>query len=233
MAGRNAFSQLLRVRGWSVGLQTVPRAASRAFSGQAQGEDIVKQAFSTQQSKFRSFISELSKAKVSLNAEDPKAVTEYAKTMKGIRTKLQIPSYTEKLQGLLDLAGDDCSDVRSYLELQTQLRRETGIQDDLGADKLMIEAVDKVEKSLGKVLLLEDQKGLTLFAAELDAINKKLGLDEALLEKLEEEAEVAVAKGELDELAREAREKIETYKRRDELDAIAVDPKDLDFRPYL
>ncbi|CAM6082191.1 unnamed protein product [Calypogeia fissa] len=233
MAGRYAFSQLLRVRGRLGGLQTVHTATSRSFSAQSQAEDIVKQAFVKQQSKFRAFLAELSKQKFTLSPEDPKAVTEYANIIKGIRTKLQIPSYTEKLADLLDLAGDDCTDVRSYLQLQTQLRRETGIQDDLGADKLMMEALDKVEKNLGKPVLLDDQKGLTLLGKEIDEINKKLGLDEALLEKLEEEVELAVAKGELEELTKEAREKIETYKRRDELEGIQVDPKELDYRPYL
>ncbi|KAL2653762.1 hypothetical protein R1flu_021890 [Riccia fluitans] len=227
-AGRSRLSQLLRTRAASF----LP-AVSRSFSAAGQGDDVVKQAFVTQQTKFRAFLGELAKVKITLDSEDPKAVKDYATTMKNIRTKLAIPSYTEKIADLLESAGDDVTDVRSYLETQTRLRSEVGIQDDLGADKLTMEALDKVEESLGKPLLLDDKQGLTLLSKEIDEINKKLGLDEALLEKLEEEVELAVAKGELEELTKEAREKIETYKRRDELDSLAVDTKELDYRPYL
>ncbi|BBM98051.1 hypothetical protein MPTK1_1g10430 [Marchantia polymorpha subsp. ruderalis] len=226
-AGRTKLSQLLRTRAASF-LPT----ASRGYSAAGQ-DDVVKQAFVTQQTKFRAFLGELAKVKITLDSDDQKAVKEYATTMKSIRTKLAIPSYTEKIADLLDSAGDDATDVRSYLETQTRLRSEVGIQDDLGADKLTMQALDKVEKSLGKPLLLDDKQGLTLLSKEIDEINKKLGLDEALLEKLEEEVEMAVAKGELEEITKEAREKIETYKRRDELDTLVVDPKELDYRQYL
>ncbi|BFI24324.1 hypothetical protein AXG93_2018s1420 [Marchantia polymorpha subsp. ruderalis] len=226
-AGRTKLSQLLRTRAASF-LPT----ASRGYSAAGQ-DDVVKQAFVTQQTKFRAFLGELAKVKITLDSDDQKAVKEYATTMKSIRTKLAIPSYTEKIADLLDSAGDDATDVRSYLETLTRLRSEVGIQDDLGADKLTMQALDKVEKSLGKPLLLDDKQGLTLLSKEIDEINKKLGLDEALLEKLEEEVEMAVAKGELEEITKEAREKIETYKRRDELDTLVVDPKELDYRQYL
>ncbi|KAG6554550.1 hypothetical protein Mapa_003929 [Marchantia paleacea] len=226
-AGRTKLSQLLRTRAASF-LPT----ASRRYSAAGQ-DDVVKQAFVTQQTKFRAFLGELAKVKITLDSDDQKAVKEYATTMKSIRTKLAIPSYTEKIADLLESAGDDAADVRSYLETQTRLRSEVGIQDDLGADKLTLQALDKVEKSLGKPLLLDDKQGLTLLSKEIDEINKKLGLDEALLEKLEEEVEMAVAKGELEEITKEAREKIETYKRRDELDTLVVEPKELDYRQYL
>lgn len=48
-----------------------------------------------------------------------------------------------------------------------------GLTDDLGAEALMIDALDKVEKDLKKPLLRNDKKGMDLLLAEFDKINKK------------------------------------------------------------
>lgn len=42
-----------------------------------------------------------------------------------------------------------------------------------GAEALMIDALDKVEKDLKKPLLRNDKKGMDLLLAEFDKINKK------------------------------------------------------------
>lgn len=48
-----------------------------------------------------------------------------------------------------------------------------GLADDLGAEALMFEALDKVEKELKKPLLRNDKKGMDVLLAEFDKINKK------------------------------------------------------------
>jgi len=78
----------------------------------------------------------------------------------------------------------------------------------------------------------DDANGMSAFKKELDQVNQKLGIDDGMLEKLEEEAEYAAAKAELEELRNTAMDRIDTYKRRDEL-TIEVDPKELDHRNYL
>jgi hypothetical protein len=107
-----------------------------------------------------------------------------------------------------------------------------GIEDDIGADELTFAALDKVEKSIGKRLVKDDANGMSLWKKELDQINQKLGLSPDSLEQLEEEAEHALAKAELEDLKHTAVESMETYKRRDELN-VDVDPKELDYRAYL
>lgn len=48
-----------------------------------------------------------------------------------------------------------------------------GLTDDLGAEALMMEALEKVEKEIKKPLLRSDKKGMSLLLAEFDKVNKK------------------------------------------------------------
>lgn len=51
--------------------------------------------------------------------------------------------------------------------------RRAGIEDDLGADDMMFQALQKVEKSIGKPLTREDANGISMWKKEIDAINAK------------------------------------------------------------
>jgi hypothetical protein len=185
-----------------------------------------------QQKTFRAYLEEISKSKLDLDSNSEAAVKAYYDIQAKIRGNLGVPSYTQKIADLLEAAAEDTPDVRTYLSIHRSLRREVGIEDDMGADPLMLEALDKVEKNIGKPLLKDDANGMSLWKKELDQINQKLGINDSQLDKLEEEAEYAAAKAELEELRHTAFEKIDTYKRRDEL-TIDVHPKDLDHRAYL
>ncbi|XP_024385615.1 probable ATP synthase 24 kDa subunit, mitochondrial [Physcomitrium patens] len=196
------------------------------------GDDVVKAVFQRQQKNFRAYLDEISKSKLDLDANSEAAVKAYFDTQVKIRTGLGIPSYTQKISELLEGAAEEAPDVRTFLNIHSSLRREVGIEDDSGADALMLEALDKVEKSIGKTLVKDDANGMSAWKKELDQVNQKLGIDDAMLEKLEEEAEYAAAKAELEELRNTAMDRIDTYKRRDEL-TIEVDPKELDHRNYL
>lgn len=49
----------------------------------------------------------------------------------------------------------------------------SGLTDDLGAEAMMMEALEKVEKEIKKPLLRSDKKNMSLLLAEFDKINKK------------------------------------------------------------
>lgn len=48
-----------------------------------------------------------------------------------------------------------------------------GLTDELGAEAMMIDALEKVEKELKKPLLRNDKKGMALLLAEFDKVNQK------------------------------------------------------------
>jgi hypothetical protein len=48
-----------------------------------------------------------------------------------------------------------------------------GLPDEHGAEAMMFDALEKVEKELKKPLLRADKKGMAVLLAEFDKINKK------------------------------------------------------------
>lgn len=48
-----------------------------------------------------------------------------------------------------------------------------GLTDELGAEAMMMDALDKVENELKKPLMRDDKKGMSLLMAEFDKINQK------------------------------------------------------------
>lgn len=48
-----------------------------------------------------------------------------------------------------------------------------GLTDELAAEAMMMDALEKVEKETGKPLMRNDKKGMALLMAEFDKINKK------------------------------------------------------------
>lgn len=48
-----------------------------------------------------------------------------------------------------------------------------GLTDELGAEAMMMNALDKVEKEIGKPLMRNDKNSMSLLTAEFDKINKK------------------------------------------------------------
>ncbi|GJP32438.1 hypothetical protein CLOM_g17062 [Closterium sp. NIES-68] len=208
---------------------------SRGFAtgAPAAEEDVVKAAFIKQQASFRSYLEGLKKVPIPLDALDDKATKTYAAAVKNIRESLGIPSFSEKLTNLLESAEEDSRDVRSFLEESRIIRRQLGVEDKLGAEKLMFAALDSVEKKLGKALVGDDVKGMALLQEEVNAINKKLGLKDGELEALEQQLETSMAKTDIAAFASEATEKIGTYKKRDGLEGVEVDLKALDPKAYM
>eukprot|EP00850_Spirogloea_muscicola_P005996 SM000028S10090 [mRNA] locus=s28:385709:387101:+ [translate_table: standard] len=188
--------------------------------------------FVSQQSQFRAYLRELERVRVPLDPGDDAAVRDYAASVKTIRKKLGVPSFTEKLGDLLDAAAEEAPDVRTYIKEAAQIRKELGVENDLGAEEPTLKALADVEKKLGKPLTFDDAKGLSLFQEQMQKIYTTLGLTGSD-EDLEEETEFALAKAEIAKLHDEALEKMESLKRRDHLDDINVDIKSLDPRAYL
>lgn len=231
-------SSLLRAltRGKEVVTRAVPavqKAASQRLFSTAVEEDVVKAAFMKQQSQFRQYLQGLAQVNIPLNPDDDKAVMQYADNVRKLREKVGMKSFTEKLADTLESAEEESQDVRSFLHDASLIRRQLGVDDSVGVESLMFAALDSVEKKIGKPLTTADAQGLQAFQTEMAAVNSKLGVKESDLEKLEGELDVMLARGQIEQLRNEALEKINTYKRRDALDGVDIDVKELKPTAYL
>lgn len=229
-ASRLVLRQASQVAGRLTGAPAVPL---RRLSTAADDDDVVKAAFVKQQTQFRAYLSELDRVTIPLDPQSDKEVQDYAGALKSIRKKVGIPSFSDKLGGLLEAAAEDTSEVRTFLEEGRKIRTELGIGDSMGAEEEMFKALDEVEKKLGKPLVTSDAKGLQAFQDQITTINSKLGLNDKSLEDLEKEVDLDLAKLEIEAFRKEALEKIDTYKRRDGLENLTVDLKKLDPRAFL
>ncbi|KAF2293129.1 hypothetical protein GH714_037421 [Hevea brasiliensis] len=109
-----------------------------------------------------------------------------------------------------------------------------GLTDELGAEAMMMDALEKVEKEIKKPLMRSDKKGMALLMTEFDKINGKLGIRKEDLPKYEEELELKIAKAQLEELKKDALEAMETQKKREEFkDEAMIDVKSLDIRNFI
>lgn len=57
--------------------------------------------------------------------------------------------------------------------LSPQIFGRRGLSDELGAEAMMMDALEKVEKEIKKPLMRNDKKGMAILMAEFDKINKK------------------------------------------------------------
>jgi len=204
--------------------------ASRNLSTAAE-DDIVKSAFIKQQTQFRASLEELSKYKVPLDPDNEKAVKEYAAFLEGMRTKIGAQTLPEQISQMQDSLLEEAESVRSFLEGNIKLANDLGVTDDLQVTKLMLEALDEVEKKSGKILEFSDKSGMQSLFEAVEAINAEVGLTDDL-EKLEKELEYFEAKAEIVAYRDAAVEQMDTIKCRDGLEDVTVDLKDLDPRPY-
>ncbi|KAK7318527.1 hypothetical protein RJT34_03230 [Clitoria ternatea] len=200
-----------------------------------KGDQMLKNIFVEVKNKFETAIGILKKEKITIDPEDPAAVSHYAKVMKTVREKANLLSESQDILSTIELETQDIPDARTYLLTLKEIRTKRGLTDDLGAEALMIDALDKVEKELKKPLLRDDKKGMDLLLAEFDKINKKLGIQKEDLPKYEEQLELKLAKAQLEELKKDALEAMETQKKREEFkdEPDSVDVKTLDIRNFL
>lgn len=173
------------------------------------------------------------KTKITLDPEDPKAVAEYKATMDSARKKVGAPSKTQKIAMYIEREAQTAPDMKTFLKSLQKLKASLGVKEEYEGDKLMMEAVEKVEKKIGRPLTRQDAEGMALVRKEFEAVNKKLGVHPGMLKDLEVEVEHAFARAELQYMKDEVVETIETHKKRHELENIQVDIRKLDHRNFM
>ncbi|OWM91384.1 probable ATP synthase 24 kDa subunit, mitochondrial [Punica granatum] len=211
----------------------------RSFAKEAappalKGDEMLKNIFLEVKKKFETAIGILRKEKITIDPDDQAAVAQYAKVMKTIREKADCFSESQRIQFTIQSRTADIQDARTYLLMLREIRLKRGLTDELGAEAMMMDALEKIEKEIKKPLLRNDKKGMALLMAEFDKINKKLGIRKEDLPKYEEQLELKIAKAQLEELKKDALEAMETQKKREEFkDEQMVDVKSLDVRNFI
>ncbi|KAH9290394.1 hypothetical protein KI387_034511, partial [Taxus chinensis] len=185
--------------------------------------------------KFETALGILRKEKVTIDPDDPNAVSRYAQIMRTVREKAGLYSDADRVKYTVRDFTEGIPDARSYLKKLTEIRVKSGLEDHLGAEKMMMDALEKVEKQLNKPLMRNDKNGMALLLAEFNLINKKLGISREDLPKYEKQLELDVAKVQLEGIKKDAEEAIETQKKREgsKADDIVIDVRTLDLRNYL
>ncbi|KAG6538431.1 hypothetical protein ZIOFF_003552 [Zingiber officinale] len=205
-------------------VRSYAKEASASNLPPLKGDEMLRNIFYDVKNKFETAFSVLRKEKITIDPDDPAAVSQYAKVIETIREKADLLSESQKIKYAIDLQTQDIPDARTYLN---------GLADDIGAEPLMMEALEKVEKEIKKPLLRSDKKNMSLLLAEFDKVNKKLGIKKEDLPKYEEQLELKVAKEDLDGLKKDAIEAMETQLKREEFkDEEMVDVKSLDIRNF-
>lgn len=208
--------------------------AKEAAPAALKGDEMLKNIFLEVKKKFETAIGVLRKEKITIAPEDPAAVAQYAKVMKTVREKADLFSESQRIQYTIQTRTQDIPDARTYLLTLKEIRIKRGLTDDLGAEAMMMDALEKVEKEIKKPLMRNDKKGMALLMAEFDKVNKKLGIRREDLPKYEEQLELKIAKAQLEELKKDALEAMETQKKREEFkDEEMVDVKSLDVRNFI
>ncbi|GMH06650.1 hypothetical protein Nepgr_008490 [Nepenthes gracilis] len=199
-----------------------------------KGDEMLKNIFLEVKKKFETAIGILRKEKITIDPDDPAAVAQYAKVMKTVREKADLFSESQRIQYTIQTRTQGIPDARTYLLTLQEIRIKRGLTDDLGAERMTFEALDKVEKEIKKPLMRNDKKGMGLLLAEFDVINKKLGIRKEDLPKYEQQLEHKIAKAQLEELKNDALEAMETQKKKEEFkDEEMVDVKSLDIRNFI
>lgn len=208
--------------------------AKEAAPKALKGDEMLKGIFLEVKKKFETAVGVLRKEKITIDPEDPAAVDQYAKVMKTVREKADLFSESQRIQFTIKQRTDGIQDARSYLLALKDIRLKRGLSDELGAEALMMDALEKVEKEIKKPLMRNDKKGMALLTDEFNKINQKLGIRKEDLPKYEEQLEKKIAKAQLEELKKEALEAMETQKKREEFnDEEMPDVKSLDIRNML
>ncbi|XP_022741680.1 probable ATP synthase 24 kDa subunit, mitochondrial isoform X2 [Durio zibethinus] len=179
-----------------------------------KGDQMLKNIFLEVKKKFETALGILRKEKIIIDPDDPAAVSQYAKVMKTVREKADLFSESQRIQYTVQTRTRDIPDARTYLLTLKDIRIKRGLTDELGAEAMMMDALDKVEKEIKKPLMRDDKKSMALLNAEFDKINKKLGIRKEDFPKYEEQLELKIAKAQLDELKKDALEAMETQKKR-------------------
>lgn len=208
--------------------------AKEAAPQALKGDEMLKNIFLDVKKKFETALGVLRKEKITIAPEDPAAVSQYANVMKTVREKADLFSESQRIAYTIETRTAGIPDAQTYLLTLKEIRERRGLIDEHGAEAMMMDALEKVEKEIKKPLMRNDKKGMALLTAEFDKINKKLGIRKEDLPKYEEQLELKIAKAQLEELKKDALEAMETQKKREEFkDEEMVEVKSLDVRNFL
>ncbi|KAL4361858.1 hypothetical protein GQ457_04G034540 [Hibiscus cannabinus] len=198
------------------------------------GDQMLKNIFLELKKQVETALGVFRKEKITIDPDDPAAVSHYAKVMKTAREKAGLPTESQEIQSTIETQTQGIADVRTYLLTLKEMRIKRGLVDGLGAEAMMMDALEKVEKEIKKPLMRDDKKSMALLTAEFDKINKKLGIRKEDLPKYEEQLELKMAKAQLEELKKDALEAMETQLKREEFkDEEIPDVKTLDVRNFI
>ncbi|CAA2966039.1 probable ATP synthase 24 kDa subunit, mitochondrial [Olea europaea subsp. europaea] len=175
---------------------------------------MLKGIFLEVKKKFETALGILQKEKITIDPDDPAAVSEYARVMKTVRQKADLFSESQRIKYTIESRTQGIPDARSYLLALKEIRIKRGLTDEQGAEAMMMDALEKVEQELKKPLMRNDKKGMALLMTEFDKINQKLGIRREDLPKYEEQLEFKIAKAQLEELKKDALEAMDTQKKR-------------------
>ncbi|KAM7507953.1 hypothetical protein LguiA_018406 [Lonicera macranthoides] len=220
-------------------LQPERAVPARFFAKEAapqvlKGDEMLKNIFLEVKKKFETAMGILRKEKITIDPNDTAAVAQYAKVMKSVREKADLFSESQRIQYTIQTRTQGIPDARTYLLTLKEIRIKRGLTDELGAEAMMMDALEKVEKELKKPLMRDDKKGMALLMSEFEKVNQKLGIRKEDLPKYEEQLEQKIAKAQLEELKKDALEAMETQKKREEFkDEEMVDVKSLDIRNFI
>ncbi|XP_066321032.1 probable ATP synthase 24 kDa subunit, mitochondrial [Miscanthus floridulus] len=215
-------------------VRSFAKDAAPADRPPVSGDDLLKGIFFEVKKKFETALGVLKKEKITIDPDDPAAVSRYAQVMKTVREKADLLSDSQRIKYTIETFTKGIPDARTYLNTLQQIRIKSGLIDHLGIEPLMMEALEKIEKDIKKPLLRSDKKNMATLLAEFDKINKKLGIQKEDLPKIEEELELEIAKSELTELKKECVEAMETQLKREEFqDEEMPDVRKLDIRNFL
>ncbi|KAJ4813766.1 ATP synthase [Rhynchospora pubera] len=199
-----------------------------------KGDEMLKEIFLDVKKKYETVLSVFKREKITIDPDDSAAVTQYANVWKIARKEAGLLSDSERIQNTIQVHTRDIPDARTYLLKLQEIRIKNGLLDEIGAEKLMFEALEKVEKEIKKPLLRNDKKNMALLLAEFDKVNKKLGIKKEDLPKMEEELDLKVAKIELAEMKKDVVEAMETQLKREEFkDEKMPDVRTIDIRSFM
>lgn len=199
-----------------------------------KGDELLKSIFLEVKNKFETAVGIFRKEKVTIDPDDPAAVSQYAKVVKTVREKANLFSESQRIKYTIETKTRDIPDALTYLLTLKEIRLKRGLPDERGAEAMMFDALERVEKEIKRPLMRNDKKGMALLMAEFDKINQKLGIRREDLPKYEEQLEVKIAKAQLEELKKDAVEAMDTQKKREEFkDEEMPHVKSLDVRNFL
>ncbi|KAG0482544.1 hypothetical protein HPP92_010628 [Vanilla planifolia] len=215
-------------------VRTIDKEPTPPAKPTLKGDEILKNIFYEVKNKFETALGVFKKEKITIDPDDLAAVSLYAKVMKTAREKADLFSEPQRIKYTIEQRTREIPDARAYLLALQEIRIKSGLLDELGAETMMMEALEKVEKEIKKPLLRSDKKNMSLLQAEFDKINKKLGIIKEDLPKYEEDLELKIAKAELQELKKDALEAMEAQSKREEFkDEKLPDVRSLDIRNFL